>query len=447
MRFPWQKVEKKDNPGLRSILVLQGGRPVYSPTRYDQLAKEGYLRCAIAYACVKAITGSMAAVPWLGQELPRSKDGKVVDLPEDHDLMRLIRRPNPEMGHSKFIRTAESFKLISGDSYIYRNGPTGTMELWPLRPDLVKIIPGSNPAQRVAGYRYPDGFPDPQTYKPEEVLHLNEFHPLDDWYGLSPMFVAAASIDILNLGAKWNAKLLENDARPAGIIKTSGNLTDEQFERIKNLIKEKISGVDNAGLPQGPFEGGLEWQSLSYSPKDMDWDRLLRRVTRDVCAVFNVSPEIIGDSENKTYSNYQEARKALYLENILPRLDDLRDELNYWLVPLFGDRLRLDYDRDSIDAIREDRSKLITDMCAMVDRGIIDRDQAATQLGFEERGGASAIPTVSGTVMPLDAALGDPGTVTAEDTEKVDENGKDEVDKGKEGEKDKEDEKDKEKVA
>lgn len=209
-------------------------------------------------------------------------------------------------------------------------------------------------------------------------------------------------------------------ARPAGILKTSGNLTDEQFERIQKMVKEKIAGVENAGLPQGPFEGGLEWQSLSFSPKDMDWNKLDRSERLKVCSIYNTPPEIIGDQENKTYSNYQEARRAFYLDNILQKADWWADELNYWLAPFYGENIIIGYDRDAVDAVRDDRSKLITDMCALVDRGIISRDDAADQLGFDVRGGASAIPTVSGTVVPLDVVVGDPGTITDEDTRKVD---------------------------
>ena len=38
----------------------------------------------------------------------------------------------------------------------------------------------------------------------------------------------------------------------------------------------------------------------------------------------------------------------------------VRDELNYWLVPQFGERLYLDYDRDKIDALKENRETLFT---------------------------------------------------------------------------------------
>jgi hypothetical protein len=77
---------------------------------------------------------------------------------------------------------------------------------------------------------------------------------------------------------------------------------------------------------------------------------------RGICAVFNVWSGLLGDTESSTYANYQEGRKALYQEAVLPLMDIYRDDLQSWLVPRYGDRLKLDYDRDSIEALQEDRA-------------------------------------------------------------------------------------------
>ncbi len=425
MRFPWKRIEKKENPADRSILLLYpGGQPVWTPRKYDDLAKAGYQRLEVVFACVDKIREAFAGLRWLGYQVDAK--GEADELDRNHELMRLLRRPNPRQGMGRFMGEAISYLLLAGNSYVSKAGPKNgaPRELYNLRPDRMKVIPGTA-IEPIRGYEYKAGNLA-VPYGPLEILHLKEFHPTNDWYGLSRLEVAAQNIDVLNMAAKWNAKLLDNDARPAGILKTSGNLTDEQFERLQKMIKEKIAGAENAGLPQGPFEGGLEWQSLSFSPKDMDWKSLDRSERLKICSVFNTPPEIIGDQENKTYSNYQEARRAFYMDNVLQKADWFADELNYWLAPLFGENVVIGYDRDAIDAVREDRSKLITDMGTLVDKGIIDRDQAAAQLGFEERGGASAIATVTGAVMPLEAAVGDPGTVTADDTSKIGE--KDEED-------------------
>ena len=96
-----------------------------------------------------------------------------------------------------------------------------------------------------------------------------------------------------------------------------------------------------------------------------------------------VAPELIGDNSSKTYSNYGEARKALYQETVLPLMDYLKDAFNNWLVPLWGENLYLDYDKDGIEALQEDQDKLYNRMFGAVDRGIITRNEAREMFGFE----------------------------------------------------------------
>ena len=386
------------------MLLLYGKTPVWTPRDYAALAKAGYQKLEVVFACVDKIRECFAGLRWVGYEV--DDDDTTTELPRKHPLMQLIQRPNPRQGTGTFMGELISYLLLAGNEYTSKVGPkVGTpRELYNLRPDRMRVIPGDS-MNPVGGYQYKAGAA-PIFYADEDILHLKEFHPTDDWYGLSRLEVAGQDIDILNLAARWNANLLQNDARPPGILKSAGNLSDEQFERIKRLIKEEISGPDNAGLPLGPFEGGLEWQALGFSPKDMDWHNLSRNERLKICSIFNVPPELIGDQENKTYSNYQEARRAFYLENILQKGNWVSDEFNNWLTPLFGDNLIIGYDRDAIGAIQDDRSKLITDLGSLVDRGAITRDELRDQLGFDERGGSSDVPTVSASIVPLDAAVG-----------------------------------------
>src|SRR5690606_2775153 len=125
---------------------------------------------------------------------------------------------------------------------------------------------------------------------------------------------------------------------------------DEAYKRIKKQLRERWSGARNAGLPQ-LLEGGLDVKVLSLSPSELDWIKSDINQGRKIAIALGVPPELLGDSTNKTYANYQEARAAFYHETILPLMDELRDELNNWLTPMFGDNLYLDYDRDEIEAL------------------------------------------------------------------------------------------------
>ena len=194
-----------------------------------------------------------------------------------------------------------------------------------------------------------------------QIIHLKSFHPLDDHYGLSPIEAAAYSIDQHNQASIWNQALLQNGARPSGalIVKSSsdnysGNLSQEQFDRLKEQVDTTFSGSANAGRPL-LLEGGLEWKEMSMSPRDMDFLATKNNAARDIALSFGVPPQLLGIPGDNTYSNLQEARIALWEETILPLLDHLCDALNSWLVPSFSEQLHLSYHKDEINVLSAKR--------------------------------------------------------------------------------------------
>ncbi len=352
-RFFW-KLRVKQDPVYRSMMTGLAGSPIWTNDDLAKLAKEGYQNCFAVYACIKQIVDAAGGIPWNLFKRPQGPGSKKEKI-EDHGLLDIMKRPNPQNGGAAFTKTTLAFYLISGNSYISIAGPDlgPPLELYNPRPDRMKIIPGQ-PTDPILGYKYTVGANE-KTYKTEEILHLKQFHPLDDWYGLSPLRVAAQQIDIHYMSAKWNANLLKNDCRPPGSITVKGTLDQEQREFLEEQVDKKMSGFENAGRRPPIFEGGVKWETFAITPKDMDWIKSDQLNMRKICAILNVAPELIGDGENKTFSNYKEARKALYIENVIPLMDYLRDEWNNWLTPQWGeDRLYLEYDKNSIDAIREE---------------------------------------------------------------------------------------------
>ena len=148
--------------------------------------------------------------------------------------------------------------------------------------------------------------------------------------------------------ARWNKALLDNSARPSGALvyapKEGGNLTDEQFERLKAELEDGYSGAARAGRPL-LLEGGLDWKAMGLTPKDMDFIEAKNAASRDIALAFGVPPMLLGIPGDNTYANYQEANRAFYRMTVLPLVARTAQELSAWLAPAFGDGLRLWYRR------------------------------------------------------------------------------------------------------
>lgn len=347
----------------RYIAVTGAGNPVWTPRRFDKMADEGYAKNVVAYRCIDEIAKAVSQVPILLYK--RDSEGERREV-HQHPVLDLLRRPNPTQSGTRLLYDLTNFLCIAGNAYLEGVGPdTGPnagryKELWTKRPDRMQVIPG---VYGVEGYQHDiNGHQhrwkvDPITQQ-SGIKHFKLFHPLNDWYGMSPIEAAAYSIDTHNRTSEWNKSLLDNAAQPSGIMRSERQMTDVQYNRMKKDIKEKFSGSRNAGKPL-LLENGLEWQQMSFSPKDMDFLNSKHTAARDVCNAFGVPPMLLAIPGDNTFSNQREARMAFFDVTVTFYLTLLVDELNSWLMPSYGDEsLELDYDLDEVPAMALRREQL-----------------------------------------------------------------------------------------
>jgi HK97 family phage portal protein len=332
--------------------------PAWTNRDFPQFVEEAYKKNVVANRCINLIASSAASVDWL-LYLKTSKNKEII---KQHKLLELLKKPNPLYAGAEFFENIFAYKLLSGNAYILavKSKYNEVKELYFLRPDRVEVVPGKHALP--AGYIYKIGenkkfYPVDSVTGQSQILHIKNFHPLDDWYGLSQIEAASYSIDLHNQATKWNQSLLQNGARPSGalILKSDRGvgtdvLTADQFERLKEEMREQFSSSQNAGKPL-LLEGGLQWQEMSLTPKDMDFIESKNNAARDIALAFGVPPQLLAIKGDNSYNNMQEARLAFWEETILPLLDHTIDSLNNWLVTQFDHNLELSYDHNAISAL------------------------------------------------------------------------------------------------
>lgn len=409
----WGRETKASGAG-RLIGLTGTGPAVLMPRRFDAFAEEGYRRNVVVYRAVNEVARGAASVPW---RLFRREGDNAAERLEAHPLLDLLARPNPMMARSELIEALLGYLLIAGNGFleaVASEGGAAPRELWPLRPDRMTVLKSESGLP--SGYLYRVGgretrwAADPAIGR-SAILHLRSFNPLDDWYGLSAVEPAALGIDQHNEAGKWNTALMQNGARPSGAIvyepkEGQGNLDDLQFARVKNEIEEQYAGAKNAGRPM-LLEGGLSWQEMSLSPKDMDFLDAKHSAARDIALAFGVPPQLLGIPGDNTYANYQEARLALWEQTIVPLLRHLRDELNAWLAPAFGEGLALELDLDEVPALlprREARWEMVR---GWADSGLMTINEAREAIGLGPVEGGD-VAFVSASKLPFSEDLEDP---------------------------------------
>jgi HK97 family phage portal protein len=312
----------------------------------------------VAFRCVKIIAEAAAAVPVVVQDAHRRFDV--------HPVLELLAAPNPGQSGAALLEAFYGHLLLSGDGYLEAAGMGpggGPRELYVLRSDRMKVVPGSD-GWPVA-YEYSVGakkhvFDMRQDRVP--VLHVKAFHPQDDHYGLSPLNAAASAIDVHNSASTWSKALLDNAARPSGAIVYKGadglgQLASDQYARLVEELETHHQGARNAGRPM-LLEGGLDWKPMGFSPSDMEFHRTKEAAARDVALAFGVPPMLLGLPGDNTYANYSEAHRAFYRLTVLPLVAKVMAAISGWLPVYYGPAFTVKVDFDNVPALAEEREAL-----------------------------------------------------------------------------------------
>ena len=339
-----------------------------APYEYSRSVRRAYLDNPVAQRAVRLAAESLGGAPLL---------------PCDPTLARLV---SASSAGQSLLETLASQVLLHGNGYVQviKDASGRPVELFALRPDRVSVIAGE------------DGWPSGHAYKVGErtltiplededggtnLIHVRTFHPADDHYGAGCLAAAEQAVATHNAAAAWNRALLENAARPSGALVFDagdrGDLSPDQFDRLKDELARAFSGSDNAGRPM-LLEGGLKWQALSLSPADMDFAALKAAAARDIALAFGVPPMLLGLPGDSTYANYREANRALWRLTLLPLAAKLLGAIAEGLAPWFPEAV-LAVDLDRIPALAEDRERLWAQVSAA---DFLTREEKRALLGL-----------------------------------------------------------------
>jgi HK97 family phage portal protein len=319
-----------------------------------------YSKNVIVHRCINLIAQSASHIPWVVYHKGSKQKVKV----DSHPVHFLLNNPCRGKGGAEFFEQVISNKLLFGNSYILAVGSekAGVKELHVLNPNNVSCVIEKN---ELAAYKYIVNslariYPVNKLSGESNILHLKNYNPFNDFYGLSSLEAASLAIELHNKASEWNYSLLKNGARPSGALFVKDNqafMSEEQFQRLKEQLYENYKGAANSGKPM-LLEGGLDWRDMSISPRDMDFVESKNSAAREIALSFGVPPQLLGIAGDNTYSNMQEARLALWEETLLPLLDNLADSLTNFLSPKFKEEIIISFDKDAISALAERRQNI-----------------------------------------------------------------------------------------
>ena len=300
----------------------------------------------------------------------------------EHPAQRLLDRVNPHWTGGDLWRATETYLNLWGVAYwsVERDELGMPTELWPLRPDRVRIVPDEN--EYIRGYLYTGLSGEQTAFASDEIVRLRYFNPLDEYAGLSPIAPVRLTLDMGRDALLSNKSGLANDGSPGVVIHTDANPSEDEVKRLLEDWESRFSGPLNRLRP-AVLSAGMKASKMGFSPKDMEYIRTLRWTVEEVARVFNVPKPLLHDLERATYSNIETARRMFWETCIVPELRFFEEKLTENLLPMFGEgSLMAEFDTSSIEALRESESERARRIQIYVSEGIMTPDEARAELGL-----------------------------------------------------------------
>ena len=170
--------------------------------------------------------------------------------------------------------------------------------------------------------------------------------------------------------------------------KGSNDLSQDQIDSIKSVLKTKLSGAKNAGEPA--FLGGdFMWQPLSESMKDMDFPKLKQSVSESIYTALKIPLPMISP-ENMSFANMDASKYVFYDNAVLPVLKRILKFLSLKLLTRYKNTegLEFSFDESTIEALE---SRKFENARIASQTGVLSDNEIRAMIGYEAISGGDTI--------------------------------------------------------
>lgn len=326
-----------------------------SPHLLSQVAGAGlsqpYSQHAWVYGCVSAIAQNIMGIPLLFYTGTR-KDKRLVGT---GPLLQLFEKPNPMMSGAQLIEAAFIHLGLSGEAFFILDRDSERelpREIWVVPPQRFKEIVDEKTGL-IVGWKYRRGAQE-IPLQPHEVIFFRYYNPYHDYRGMSPLAAAQAGIEQDYYASLYNKAFFRNNAQPGGVLETSANLSDEEFQRLKAQWADRHQGVNKAHTI-AILEGGLSYKQTGLSQKDMDFLEQRKWNRDEIMMVFKVPKGELGIYEDINFATAKTQDRIFWTKTLMPKMAMFEWVLWSQLLALLpGPAVWCEFDYTAIDALKED---------------------------------------------------------------------------------------------
>lgn len=327
----------------------------------------------------------MAPLLWAVRTFPEAPMRVQKELPDgtfetvgNHELTRLMRRPNPFYTGTVLQMGLVMDLLADGNAYalLVKNQADRPRQAWYVPGSVME--PKGDENNLITHYEYTvNGVP--RKLEVDDVLHLRYgIDPDNPRLGFSPLKSVLREAFTDEEAAQFTQSLLTNMGVPGLLVSPAVGQPapgEEDVKAAKTYIRDNFNG-DKRGEPL-VMAGATNVEQFGFSPEQLDL-RALRRIPEErISAVLGVAAIVAGlgaGLDRSTFANFAEAREFSYESCIMFLQRLIGEELALQLMPMYEDdpeSFVVNYDLSEVRVLQEDENKKVERIVAGVEAGAL----------------------------------------------------------------------------
>ena len=350
---------------------------------------------SVVWACMDALAAPMASSDWNVYAGRRHGNKKTTQ--PDSDLQFVLNtRFNEEM-------TAQSGKralMLAAVSYGYgiaeigRNLANRINALYPLHPDRVE--PHRDLDTGELFFRVTNQLGATVDIKQEDVFIIRG-PGLSGFVGDDMVAKAVQSIAIALAQDEFTNSYYSNGAQLGGTLTFPKNLSDTQYERLKEQFDEKHMGARNANK-WAIVEGGGSVTPFNHDAQKAQIVDAKYVTIEDICRFFRVPPHKVAHLLRATNNNIEHQGLEFTGDSLRPWKVEIEQEADYKLVPWRSQQfieIDLDWAQQGDYASRAQAYQSLREC------GVFTANDVLRKLGENTIGPEGDVHTINSAAIPL----------------------------------------------
>ena len=261
---------------------------------------------------------NLSSVPMIVKALKGDKEEVI----NNHPALDVFYKPYPGWNYQRYMYFICASLMLAGNFYgLEEKGKASgkTFRIKPLSPARMRVVINETTEEKV-GYVYTTLAGSRKAYQLDEILHIQLYNPLDEFWGMPEMAPARLQIENDNGYIKYNNRTLKNNATPPNYIQFPANqeVDTGKLKTFKEWWEQEQKGVEKAGA-MGYLTGGGEIKTVpNMSQRDMEYILGAKMLREGIICVTHIPALLLNVLDNASYSNYEVAVKIGWEEALIP---------------------------------------------------------------------------------------------------------------------------------